>query len=553
MALTIKKCALLAVAGASAAIAVQSANAIGTKKPAAAQPKAQAGTQAASSTSLPAVPPFAPWPKAPLGGKVYRPSERVDVVGLEGPAQGLPDGDFVQVGSQVAELRGLLLYTLKSGSKYLYVSPSGEKTDIPNNHYLVMRQVGAGNQAQGSIFQGVHYHFFKWDEHRDVRLDPSGRNLFFGIGGTGQNDGFALYRWNLGTAGLNLIPGTNNVARHELSRNGEKWAVLSNTDTSLLMQPLHRPWRDNGGAWLEVVDTGRPFRYTTFGEWNKYWSVLQKYPDYSPQEEKEPLLKGYPDWRISNNAARRSVVWTSRNTLLYTHEPAKVVRRLPDQAAPQQAEEFPSIWIADPRTRANRLLIARAYDPAPSPDGRTIAFFGWPLNLKPTPAQPAPPPSLFLYDTASGRTIQATQQNSGFVLWTPDSRRLISVTFPGDDYEAHISTLDVQAALQGPVAAQAAAREVAVVKSQDFEPITRIWPLPISVAAVARNGKYLVLDISRYTGAQGSRYIEEKELQAVDLDSGQVSTIATAKARDANDPFSWSWFDLSDAPAAATP
>ncbi len=536
MALTIKHYALLAVAGASAATAVQSANAVATKKPAAAKPKAaaQASAQAASSTSLPAVPPFAPWPKAPLGGKPYVAWKYAVPIGLSGPQMGLPEADSVQP-SVSPGVRGLLVYAAKSGNRY--PAPN------PGNWYLVMRSIGQNGDAAAS----AHYHFAVDVPYRETMLAQDGRSLFFGVGGTGRHQGLAPHRWDLSSGSLNAFPGINSTARTSYSASGKYFGVLFDYSDEQLMQPLHAPWREAGSTMLEVEDTTSPFRYLPDAELNRSWQALAKYADYSPQEARDPALRGYPFWRVSNNAARRSVVWTSRNTLLYTHEPAKVVRRLPDQAAPQQAEEFPSIWIADPRTRANRLLIARAYDPAPSPDGRTIAFFGWPLNLKPTPAQPAPPPSLFLYDTASGRTVQATAQNSGFVLWTPDSRRLISVQFPSDD-EAHISTLEVEAALQGPVTAQAALKEVAVIKSQDFEPTNRIWPLPISVAAVARNGKYLVLDLSRYTGAQGSRYVEEKELQGVDLDSGQVSTIARAKPQDPNDPFSWSWFDLSDAP-----
>ena len=101
------------------------------------------------------------------------------------------------------------------------------------------------------------------------------------------------------------------------------------------------------------------------------------------------------------------------------HEEQRAARVTPERAGlaftRYASAEEPSVWVADSDGSHARRLLARAYSPKLSPDGRRIAYM--------VPADdPDLLPSLFVRDIAGGR---ARRVGRAFVYeWSPDGTRL---------------------------------------------------------------------------------------------------------------------------------
>jgi len=93
----------------------------------------------------------------------------------------------------------------------------------------------------------------------------------------------------------------------------------------------------------------------------------------------------------------------------------------------------------------------------PSPDGRSIAFFGWPnaeearAEATGNPTSTNYGPRLMLFDRTTKQRILVRPNVFGFdtqLLWTPDAKRLVIIQTRYDPRkgkgEARISTISVQ-------------------------------------------------------------------------------------------------------------
>jgi hypothetical protein len=238
---------------------------------------------------------------------------------------------------------------------------------------------------------------------------------------------------------------------------------------------------------------------------------------------------------------------------LYTHQPQAVGSAGSGAARIEDQRQYPSIWIADPASRSNHMLLDRAYDPFPSPNGERIAFFGWSLRETPSKAQPASAPSLWLFDVGTGSRRRIGDQNCGYVFWTHDGESLVAARFPHGQYEADISRStigsgDSDGGSLSNTRSIPTWNNLAAVGARDPERVgeARQWPQAITFQGVTKNDRYLMVNLDEYVGVDGSMYVREETLEAVDLQTGQISTIATARPPRTNIYFTWSWFDESD-------
>ncbi len=487
---------------------------------------------ASRSMAQPAMPKLKPWtwPDAPNHG---RPNSILDVDGvtypvvIDTPSSKLPLKAAVD--QPAAEIPALYRGRVAYGTRSDFVAP-GEKPlqkMMDAKYFLILRSIGFEGQLHGQLTNTASYrqrHF----------PDPPGQQLFLPDGSgvfsraflIGAHDAGPDYVWDFAKGQFRGGGGGKSVSQVFLSPDGH-WAAQTAPEEHELQDT---PWQSFAGKQTWAADL----------------KIQQKYK-----------FKLFPD------ASQRSMAWSGPNTLLYTQQPAH-----PDDPAGR-----PSIHEARVPGGASHLVIANAYDPAPSPDGRFIAFFGWPgnpnapavkdpdeitgqENLDPNSAQALAlsTPRLFIFDRASKKRYPVSDQAWGFLAWTPDSRRLIMVATgtpgtPDIGTPARVRVANLSDILAAPdeKAAASVVREVATVNAEDKAGGFRIWPRNFRLAAVARNGRYIVLDVNEFQGENTGLHllINRKSLVGVELDSGRVTTLDTLL--DPNgDVQGWDWHDDSD-------
>jgi len=455
------------------------------------------------------------WPKAPLNGKPlryrYNPkTQETATIALQGPTVDEAKDDWVQVNEQ-KEAKGLLSYAGRVGP----FPRDGE------NQYTVLRGVGVQGKINGVSTSSAYYHFSRDWYPWGTQLSKDGSTLLSRVGIVDRHETFTVYRWHLPNGGFNLVGRARVESWDAFSDDGNYWAyvqTLSQDESALALMPSD----------LFVNDT----------------------------------RKEYSSWLVTRLASGRQPVWNSVGQLLYSHEPVTSVLRTdnidgrvvvtgviptPVIDAPNK---YPSVWIADPKTKTTHSLIERAYNPSPSPDGKYIAFFGWDMDEKPTDKQVARAPRLRLWEVATGKRYNINPQNNGFVGWTRDSQTIVTGRYEGS-YELHVGSFPLRNVFPGNVPLSFRFIEKATVQTED-EGIggERDWPPAIVVQGVARSGKYVVVSTEHFlpqTDRQGPLNNQHRML-AVDLDDGHITEIAHAKPNPSQF-FTWSWFDLSDAPA----
>ncbi len=498
-------------------------------------------TQNQQKNSRSDLPPHAAWPSPPLGGGIYRVGSEGAFISLRAKESGLLTDDYVTVEKLPSQLSGVLCYLSENHSQPYVTTKIGKYFFHGGNQFIVMRFLGAASTSQTG---SVRYRFLDNNPFRDIHVSSDGQTIFWGGGYTGRNDSMSLIRWGLAKGELfALNKSIPNVSRISFSPDSSAIGVIGfdNTDNEIY-QDLLQPWQDTGDGWLEVLDTRVPFSMpiALAGNPLAYLDAWRKHPDYTPAIEKDPVLRKYPYWRATNRASRRGLNWDNNGDVFYTHQPedAKITANA-TRGIISGASGYPSVWSATLATKTNALVLERGYDPVASPDGRYIAFFGWPLDEQPSVAKPAAPPSLWLFDKRIKTRKRLSDQNSGYVFWTHDSRGLVCVRFPSSRYKAQISVLSLQGQ----------EKQLATVEVRD--PLNlgegrQGPPAPISFKGVSKNNHFLIVDVCEFTGVQGSTYSTERALKAVDLTSGTISTLATAKPpTNTQLQFSWDWFDTS--------
>jgi len=480
------------------------------------------------------------WPAPPLHGAGYQLTPGGATVSFGPAVLGSAPGDTTTLPATPPGLSGVLVYD--------WESPDGSQ-------YLVFRGHG-GKYAQPRVkpYAVVHYAVKGPLPLRDLRITGSGNALFLttapldgGVSTASPSGAPAMVlRWNLldSTFGaINARVPAGAVAR--FSPDGKFAAVAALPTAGATPQDPFQPWRDGGNGWLQVTDNSQPFRDTSSEDWSKDQKALEKYADYSPSEEHDAKLQGLPVWRVSNRSAVRDIVWTPRGHLLYTHEGAQAA--MAGSASPAYPDEFPSIWMADPETHTNVKVVDRGYDPAPSPDGSWLAFYGWSSSDHPAFANPASAPVLSFYNGQSKTGFHIKGTAPAVLRWSPDSKTLVLGTYSKDGNSVEISTLAVPSAVPTKATPLASEHKLVTIKVKDpLQLGTKRPGEAITLDGVSSTGQYLLVELSQFNGAPGTIGAEERTLEAVDLTTGARHVIARViPPANAKLNFAWTWFEIS--------
>ena len=218
----------------------------------------------------------------------------------------------------------------------------------------------------------------------------------------------------------------------------------------------------------------------------------------------------------------------------------------------------PDVWESAPAGQAPRRLVSQGWLPAPSPDGRWIAFLGWPgLNQTAGAAQSAPFPGdeqrLCLYDRRTGRrwpvTPVAKAVDMAFapqMVWMQDGRRLVIAETIGSDLVsgAPRERIVVRLVKVGDIierverrlsAGQPVVRPLVSFPAQGDEPFNAYWEemLPrFQALRPARDGRCLLYIRSRDLPAGApvgdpldQVHGQDTTVNALDLDTGKSEEI----------------------------
>ena len=422
------------------------------------------------------------------------------------PYLGFPERDPSHDETTDKRFRGILVYAPVAGLK-----PHGQR-------FIVLRDIGQKSKADERMAEAASYriNFTLADNIHTPVFSPDGKQLLFQQGSPFGADEDAgswsyLYCWNFDAKQW----GFYTMSSPSVAQN---WA----NDNLHFMQHIERAPPDEVWHRTEISD-----------------ALIFDVRDRVSKQEHNSV----PSYRSPKVFSSRTLRWSNQGTVFGTQEVTA------DNAKPVAVE-----W--QPYTQKINVISPAAFDPAPSPDGRYIAYFGWPGAGKidnPAPVFLPPPtlalsdvavpqqkpadfspdgPFLYLLERKTGRKSLVNLQSSGLLAWTSDGQNLVvsAKTFGADarEKQAHIRTISlVQMTGDLPPNVPRQMKEIATLSATDFMAMQRGTPPNFRILSIARHGQenWLYLDISAYT-APGDLYTEEKRIEAVNLQSGEVVTLS---------------------------
>lgn len=461
------------------------------------------------------------WPEAPDADEKHTP--------VAGPCTGplpepLPSDPFSQVdGSQ---FHGTLAYT------------PWVAVDAANSfRAVVLRSVGFTKKIAGKGAATAWYGASPGEgDVTTMRFSPDGRFLAYGenhMGASGPHETHCVYLWDMkGKRRFQITP----------------W---------LFYAPFF--WSPNS-RMVAYVEGGNDMGEENDGDWPLQLKLYDLATGKSRLRATHLLLSSpfWMPWQYDHGIA-----WTQRNTLLFS--------RAGSSASWRSASPRPSIYEVPAAGGEPKRIVPAAFAPAPSPDGKWIACFGWPDDKSQAgdarKVVPATEPSaeatiraeakgagLYLFHRSTGKRLllgpllvrrgNGAGPSSFNFRWTPDSRLLVLLenSYAADEaghlhLASRLSTWDTQAA-----SVAASRRDVATLhleaeaKSENFQ----FEPMSTSM-----DGKYLFLQQSKYLrhmtrGAGSESTSVAQELKAVSLSDGTVLPVARFNY-DARLPMDWDW------------
>ena len=236
------------------------------------------------------------------------------------------------------------------------------------------------------------------------------------------------------------------------------------------------------------------------------------------------------------------LTWLNAQTLIYGSLPQDKGFDLYDITKPGKLAR-PNIYGFDWAKNSTKLLIRDGYRPAPSPDGSLIAFYGSRDPKKPQPlrVEKSSPVWLWRYlcngaslcvAKADGSGRIAFQPYSGvypLIQWLPDNNRFVTIeqTKGAPNYEAQVTLWNVKT--QG--FRKLATLRATNAKDQSNDGFPQL-DFPFSAMGVSADGNKVYTNSISYPIdriAHLSSGASTQVLQSIDVESGQVSTIATVK------------------------
>lgn len=422
------------------------------------------------------------------------------------PQFSFPERDSSHTETNDKRFQGTLVYTPLAGPK-----PLGQR-------FIVLRAVGQKKKADGQMADVASYRAdltLPDNIHKPV-LSPDGRRLLFQQGPPYGDDDVTsswsyLYCWNF---------------------DAKQWGIYTLSTPSTVQR-----WANDNFHFMQHLEQEAPEDV-----WQR--TILT---DASVLDVRDPLKKeadnSVPSYRSPKVFSSRTMRWSDQGTVFGTQEVTT------ETAKPAAVE-----WI--PYTQKINVITPAAFDPAPSPDGRYIAYFGWPGAGKtdnPAPVFLAPPalalpdialpqpkphdfqadgPFLYLLERKTGRKSIVNLQSSGLLSWADNGQTLVVVAKTAGatarEKQAHIRTISlVQMTGDLPPNVSRQMKEIATVSATEYAGIQRGTPPNFRIMSIARHGQenWMYLDVSAYT-APGAMPDEEKRIEAINLKSGEVVTIS---------------------------
>lgn len=471
-------------------------------KPAMASSKSRATNNArfpgaASSNYLRAV----IWPQAPLARDALS-------VKISEPILQSPRRDPLKSLNQKSPIQGVLAYI-----------PRIKLDDDPvARHSIVMYGVGIPGSYRGKPTPVVSYRAdAPYNENIGVpSFSPDGQWLLMKVGEYyGAFNGYKPYLWNL---------------------KSRQMRVLVNPEQSSLTFDRLQWSRDS--QWLAYVtggdQSGNEIHNTTLALWM-----------YNVKTGKHH--------KVFTNPFVKSFAW-SRDRLLFSVTPSRSRPRPTDS---KSVSRHPSIYeagVADPGN--GNLLIQDAYNPVPSPDGQKIVFFGWPATLasdsnSASDGTPAPAPlqnfGLYVFDRATKERFYLGPHQAGEMAWAKDNKKLVLIEpIYGRERLGHCTLMVYLIETD-----TRRARLITVLEAQDFTFVDRIpTRLHFQLMGLVNNDKWILIKKSEFIGLEQSYYTEMQTMEALNVDTGRVETIAQVENK-WGAAFGLSWIDRAALPAGS--
>jgi dipeptidyl aminopeptidase/acylaminoacyl peptidase len=274
---------------------------------------------------------------------------------------------------------------------------------------------------------------------------------------------------------------------------------------------------------------------------NVYWSPDSNYVAYisggdieGNEAPRDPLrlyiydVKARQSHFVAQNPMAKIMAWTQQNTLMYNVKQ----QEQPEAKNTPKRSYLADVYVASTNGKSN-LFLKNAFDPRPSPDGKKVAFFAWP---EPDTSKKANEKSqvqsqlgLYSYDREQKKRtlLRPTFSRLRFVgmRWMPDNRHLVTLETLSQSPQAKVQVEIIDTV-------DSTTKKVVVLQANDFQAIgPRIETQPqFQPLEVCDNGKQLFIKVSEIVGIDSPLFIEEKSLQAINLDTGRVIVVAKVRS-----------------------
>lgn len=244
--------------------------------------------------------------------------------------------------------------------------------------------------------------------------------------------------------------------------------------------------------------------------------------------------------------------WTPQKTVLFTKQQMRTEEEIQEKRAANVLLEpyRPNIYeIGLDGGKAN-LLIPSATNPLPSPDGKLIAFWGWPNEKSAKTSEDKKEeaveesdvpklqlPALYIYERSTKKRRKISDFLSGRLVWTPDNKSLLILN-PSNNQRQENSLYRIDVTKGTSV-------KIADIIAADAKDEMRHYRT-FDNLKVSRNGKYAIIDAVYGLESDSSDFVnpEMKVFLGVDLATGKITKIAQCQNRWAS-VLGWDWYDMS--------
>jgi Tol biopolymer transport system component len=318
-------------------------------------------------------------------------------------------------------------------------------------------------------------------------VSPDGRMVLFKVGYPWNEDGsFRIHLWNRANNKTDVIP-------QELSYRNVLWSPTS--------------------RYLALVRGAD-------AEGHSYANGNQEILAYDTVSRKTEILARHKKLALGS--------WSDIESLLYVLYPSPT--RLPTikSETHKLPDSRPDIHEVSLRGQDKKIIV-HGYNPAASPNGKWIAYLGWPQNEKPKDSENlteglTASPSLYLFDRQKSQSVPLEQgiRNCKLV-WTPDNGKLIII-------KTLQKNLVSEAAVEAYEISTLKRNLITTLKSKDFE--RQDWSLAnhkFDLFEISNDGRHLMIMTTDITGIEEGMLAGIGKLQDINLNDGSVSILLTSK------------------------